>query len=132
MAALLKLKNGTEIIGEIVKKTGTNITIQNPFIINYRFVAGQPVPSISVSRYMPFSADHIHIFYAEDVLHNVAPSATFEAYYNNALEYCVDIVDRSIDEELVDAASRTKGAKHELVDVYKAILERTSFDGPLN
>ena len=132
MALLLKLKDGTEIIGESVKKTGAHLTLRDPFIINYRFIAGQPMPSISVSRYMPFSADHIHMFYAEDIRHTVAPSPTFESYYNNALEYCKDVVDRSVEEELADAAARTKNPKHELTDIYEAILDQTKFDGPLN
>lgn len=131
MALLLKLKNGTELIGESIKKTGIHLTLRDPFIINYRFVAGQPMPSISVSRYMPFSADHIHMFYAEDIMHTTAPSATFESYYNNALEYCRDVVDRSVEEELADAAARTN-PKHELTDIYEAILDNTKFSGPMN
>lgn len=132
MALLIKLKNGTEVIGESIKKTGLHLTLRDPFIINYRFIAGQPMPSISVSRYMPFSADHIHMFYSEDIMHSVAPSATFEAYYINALEYCRDVVDRSVEEELVDAAARTKNPKHELTDIYEAILDQTKFSGPMN
>ena len=132
MIALLKLKNGTEIIGVVNTKARDYCIIDDPFIINYRFVSGQPMPTISLSRYIPFAATHSHSFMNEDVMHYVTPSAALDAYYTQALEYCKDVVDKSVDGELMEAATRKQGAKNDLMDVYTAILERSNYQGPLN
>lgn len=132
MIALIKTKNGAEIVGTLTSHTPDGITLSDPFLINYRFAVGQPMPSISLSRYMPFAADYERLFDWEDVMHNTIPSEPFQSYYMNALEYCRENVDKSVNDELVTAAAKTKNSKNELTDIYKAILDRTNYDGPLN
>jgi len=132
MIALLKLKNGIEVIGTVNTKARDYCVMDDPFIINYRFVSGQPMPTISLSRYVPFAATHSHSFMNEDVMHYVTPSEALELYYQQALEYCKEVVDKSVDEELLGAAARKHGSGNDLLDVYTAILERTNYQGPLN
>lgn len=132
MVVLLKLRNGTEVIGEASQNKYEGVSLQDPFAINYRLVAGQPMPTISLSRYIPFSAEHKHFFAREDIMHKTLPSKAFEAYYLNSLSYCIDTLDKNIDEELGQAAEKTKNPKNDLLDMYAAILDSTQLDGPLN
>lgn len=132
MIVLLKLKNGTEVIGEAAQVEYGGVEIRDPFLINYRFSAGQPMPTISLSRYMPFSAEHVQYFAREDVMHNTNPSKAFELYYINSLQFCKDNLDKTVDNELSEAAEKAAGPKNELLEMYQAILERTQLDGPLN
>jgi hypothetical protein len=134
MIYLLKLKNGTEVIGstdqDAVGKAGVELT--DPFQINYRFVSGQPMPTISVSRYIPFAAEPIHFFKAEDISHATVPSNSFIEYYQSSLEYVKDTIDKGVDEDLHSIAEKSRSEKRDISDIYMSILERTQQDGPLN
>jgi hypothetical protein len=132
MIVLIKTKNGAEIVGSLISNTSDGVMLGDPFLINYRFAVGQPMPSISLSRYMPFAGDCERSFDWNDIMHYTSPSQPFEAYYINALEYCKEVVDKSVNEELMSAAVKTKNGKSDLTDIYKAILDRTNYDGPLN
>lgn len=132
MVVIIKTRNGAEIVGTMTNNTSDGLTISDPFLINYRFTVGQPMPSISLSRYMPFAADYERMFDWNDIMHHTTPSKPFETYYLNALDYCRENVDKTVDEELVSAAAKTKVGKGDLTDIYKAILDRTNYDGPLN
>jgi hypothetical protein len=132
MIVILKLKNGIEVIGTVVSADARGWDVANPFIINYRFVAGHPMPTISVSRYIPFAADHQHKFSKQDVMHHTTPSKAFASYYQKSLEYCEQHIDKNVDEDLNDIADRTPASDEDMSSVYKSILERTQFDGPLN
>lgn len=132
MHMLLKLKNGSEIVGKVANNDYNGVELEDPFLINYRFVAGQPIPTISLSRYIPFAAQHHHFFARSEIMHESAPSAAFEAYYINSVEYCKEHVDKTVDDELTSAVARSSRGKNDLMDVYQAILERTQLDGPLN
>jgi hypothetical protein len=129
---LLKLRNSNEVIGDAVHVDDDVVELQDPFIINYRFIAGQPMPSISLSRYIPFSAEHQHVFPSKEVMHVTVPSKAFELYYKKALQYCKEVVDETIDTELQEVTEKTMNSRSNMMDVYQAILERTQFDGPLN
>jgi hypothetical protein len=132
MYTLLKLKNGLEVIGKVVNMDYHGVELEDPFVINYRFVAGQPIPTISLSRYIPFAHDHQHLFARVDVMHESAPSQAFGQYYANSVEYCREVVDKSVEEELATAAANAPKGKASMKDIYNAILERTQMDGPLN
>lgn len=132
MIVLIKTRNGAEIVGTVVKDTAKGLILSDPFLINYRFTAGQQMPSISLSRYMPFAVDTERMFDWDDIMHNTVPSKPFEMYYVNALEYCRENVDKTVNEELTSAAVKAKNGKTDLTDIYKAILDRTNYDGPLN
>jgi len=134
MIYLLKLKNGTEVIGSAneaeISKTGIELT--DPFQINYRFVSGQPMPTISVSRYIPFAAEPVHFFRTEDISHATSPSASFIEYYLSSLDYVKETIDKGVDEDLHSIAEKSRAEKHDISDIYMSILERTQQDGPLN
>lgn len=132
MLTIFKLRNGQEVVGDMVEQHEDHLTVKDPLVINYRFVAGQPMPTISLSRYMPFAVEPVFQFFMEDIMHAVPPSEAFAAYYDNSIQYCKDLVDESVDSELAQAAQIPRSGKGDLMEIYQAILERTQVKGPLN
>lgn len=132
MLALLKLQNGTEVIGT-VKVARDSITIEEPLQINYRLVAHQPMPTVSISRYMPFSEEVSFVFDKHDVLHVTKPKDAMAQYYKSALSNYKKHIDQNIEEELLGAAQSEEDEESGNVDdAYKALLERINLKGPLN
>ena len=136
MLALIKLQNGVEVIGNVKEELKTTITLENPLQINYRLVATQPMPTVSVSRYMPFSATHTFTFNKKDLLHVVEPRPAMSEYYTHALHNYRVAIDDSVEHELLEAAKSERAIDDmdgdEITDAYRALLERMNFKGPLN
>lgn len=136
MLALIKLQNGVEVIGIVKEDLKTTITLEDPLQINYRLVATQPMPTVSVSRYMPFSATHVFTFSKKDLLHIVEPRPAMSEYYTHALHNYKMAIDESVEQELLEASKREVPIDDldgdEITDAYRALLERMNFKGPLN
>lgn len=130
--SLIKLINGTEIIGE-VQKTTVGLKITDPLQINYKFVSFQPMPTVGVSRYMPFAANPTFTFTLDQIVHVVDPSTAMAEYYAHALNNYREDIDAHIEEELMGVVGRSslrKAANKD--DLYKALLERMEPEGPAN
>lgn len=136
MLALLKLQNGTEVIGNVKEDQETKVVIEDPLQINYRLVATQPMPTVSVSRYMPFASVKHFTFEKKDLLHVVKPKQAMVEYYNHALNNYRGIIDKNVEDELVSATKLRQDydemEEGEMSEAYKALLERLNFKGPLN
>lgn len=130
--SLVKLTNGTELLGD-VKKTTSGISITDPLQINYKFVSFQPMPTVGVSRYMPFAADTTFTFFIDQVAHVVEPKQTMADYYVHALNNYRQDIDAHIDGELMGVVGKSsikKASNKE--ELYTALLERMEADGPAN
>lgn len=137
MLALIKLNNGVEVIGNVKEELKTTITLEDPLQINYRLVATQPMPTVSVSRYMPFSATQIFTFNKKDLLHVVEPRTAMGEYYTHALYNYKNLIDDNVEQELLHAVGAEKSLESdldgdEITDAYRALLERMNHKGPLN
>lgn len=142
MVSLIKLQNGTEMVGEISHQTNTHVTVKDPLQINYRMVTTQPMPVVSISRYMPFAENTTFIFEKAQLLHLSEPKEAMCSYYSNALHNYRAVVDRNVDKELQAAAdmynahTKSKTASHledfSDPDLQEALLERLTFKGHLN
>lgn len=134
MLLLIKLYNGTEIIGDVKEDLKTKLVLEDPLQINYRLVSTQPMPTVSVSRYMPFASSHTFSFNKKDLIHVMEPRPAMKDYYNHALYNYKHLIDESVEEELRFAAA-SKGEEDdgdEISEAYKALLDRMNFKGPLN
>jgi bifunctional ADP-heptose synthase (sugar kinase/adenylyltransferase) len=133
MLALIRLQDGTEVIGSVKEDHNSKIVLEDPLQINYRLVAHQPMPTVSISRYMPFAEEQIFSFDKEDVMHIVQPKKSMAEYYKSALKNYKMVIDGNIDEELASAAHNDEEeVEGDINDAYKALLERMNFKGPLN
>lgn len=130
---LLKLTNGTELLGDVVEYDDVKMQVRDPLQINYKFLSFQPMPAISVSRYMPFSQDTLFAFYMQDVMHAVVPKQVVADYYHYALKNYQENIDPMVETELATASERTVRPKTPTDDLYRTLLERAENDGgPLN
>ena len=128
MLTILKLINGMEVVGQVVESTTKSITIDNPIQINYKNIE-QPVPSVSLTRYMQFADTRQHQFNKRDILSMSGVMKGMELYYDAALEHFKTDVDQIVERELFRVSgSTTETTKEE----YMAILERISTNQALN
>lgn len=130
--SLIKLNNGTEIIGD-VQKTTVGMKITDPLQINYKFVSFQPMPTVGVSRYMPFAANPVFTFTLDQVLHVAEPTPAMVEYYAHALTNYREDIDAHIEDELMSVAGRSaikKSTNKE--ELYSALLDRLEPEGPVN
>lgn len=137
MLALIKLQNGTEVIGKVKEDLKTRLILEDPLQINYRLVATQPMPTVSVSRYMPFAAACEFTFDRKDIMHAVEPKSAMAEYYKNALKNYKLVVDQNVEQELLNASQIDRMSaegydEEDITDAYKALLERMNFKGPMN
>lgn len=136
MLILLKLQNGQEVIGNVKEEAENLLTIEDPLQINYRLVATQPMPTVSVSRYMPFAAEKVFFFHKKDLLHVSAPKAAMVDYYVHALNNYREQIDGVVEDELIGASKHPDEMdemdEEQMNEAYKALLERMNLKGPLN
>ena len=135
MLALLKLQNGTEVIGNVREDQETKVVLEDPLQINYRVISTQPMPTVSVSRYMPFASDKIVTFEKKNLLHVVKPKQAMIEYYNHALNNYKVVIDKNIEEELIGATRSSQEYneyEEDISESYKALLEKLKFKCPLN
>ena len=134
MLALLKLQNGQEVIGNVKNVEETRLEVEDAMQINYRLVPTQPMPTVSISRYMPFASESFVVFEKKDLMHVVEPKKSMANYYKHALHNYRTIIDKNIDEELADAirSEYDERPAEDLNDAYRALLERVNIKGPLN
>lgn len=133
MVSLIKLTNGTEIVGTILKEDEHNYKVNNPLQINYYYTkANNITPSVALQRYMPFSANEDINFKKEHVAAVTEPIKGMNEYYTSVLNNIKVNVDTGIVADLVDASeSMAYNAEHDQ-EMYLAILERMAQKKPLN
>lgn len=133
--SLIKLSNGTELLGE-TRKTAAGIQVIDPLQINYKFVSFQPMPTVSVSRYMPFAREPMFTFMADQIIHVVEPREAVVEYYYSSLAMYKQMIDQHIDEELHGVVerseSKSKQPPKDMDELYSKLLERMEVDGPAN
>lgn len=97
--SLIKLSDGTEIIGDITYTDVSSVTVQCPLLLHYRYFLGG-VPSISFSRYMMFAASNLIKIRYEHVIAIVEARKAFADYYADCVDDYYSKIEASIDEEL--------------------------------
>ena len=136
MLALIKLYNGQEVIGNVKEEQDNKVVLEDPMQINYRLVATQPMPTVSVSRYMPFSMNKIFSFDKKDLLHIDQPRKAMAEYYLHALNNYRQVIDENVEQELLHASGNDydegEPDEQDMSDAYKALLERIDIKGPVN
>lgn len=98
------LSTGQEIIGEMEAHVDSKIMMRDVLQVNYRALENQPMPMVSVSRYMPFAAEPIFEFQIRDVVNMCTPSKPMQEYYIHSLSHYRSTIDANVDKEMSSAA----------------------------
>lgn len=127
MISIIRLRDGTEMIGDVANTRGDVLVVNDPLQINYKISMVNPAPSMGLSRFMPFSKDNEFKIYREHVTTVSEARESMKKYYTFALtNYIVDL-DQKIDMELVN--SSTDDEEMTESDFYKQLLERVEPSG---
>lgn len=130
MISIIKLIDGTEIIGKISSEDDINITVQDPMQIIQKYRADVTMPVISMHRFVPFAKEHVHTIKSNHVLVKTPPMNGLETYYSTLVKNMIeDRIDQSVDAEFRSAA------QEELTDEMKiklAMMEKMSSKATLN
>lgn len=132
MIALIKLTNGTEIIGDVIKQDSEFITVKDPLQINYRQRLDMAPPTVSLHRFNPFASNTEHMFRDEHILNYSVPLPGLVKYYTATLGTIKDNVDSHVNNELVEAANSYLMEDSEEDEVKKAMYEMAQLKPLLN
>jgi len=128
MVSILKLVNGTEVIGNILEENKQALVIDNPLQINYVAKSPASPPVISLQRYIPFSNKTIITFKTEHIINKVEPLSNMISYYNSSLKGIQEHIDSAIDQELANASGEeelTPESQAKLAMIEKHITKAT-------
>lgn len=114
MIVILKLTNGTEVVGEIEHENSYEVVISNPLQINYRYFNG-PLPSVSFVRYIMFAETSSVTFDRQHVMHQIVARESFANFYRSSIEGFSNNVVKMIDDEL-QGESVTKDQLEQLLE----------------
>lgn len=104
---LVKLADGTELIGELVEDLKTHIRLLKVLQIHYRYYMGG-IPHVSFSRFMMFTADPVIVFDTRHLI-TVSPARkAFVDYYLDSVEDYFGGTEQLIDNELITALSSSQ------------------------
>lgn len=123
MLALIKLTNGTELIGEIINQNEQFVTLKDPLQINYKQRMDMAPPTVYLHRFNPFSNASEHTFRDEHVLTYSSPLPGLIQYYTATLGTIKSSVDEHINNELKDAAATYSDEESESDEVKRAMME---------
>ena len=119
---LVKLTDGTEVVGELINDTKDLITIKKPLQIHYRYFMGG-MPSVSFSRYMMFSSDPMITFDTRHIMALSPARQAFAEFYEENVNDYFGSQEQSVDKELREAMTSTQKD-----DRLKKILEMMPTD----
>lgn len=129
MISIIRLRDGTEVIGDVADTRGDVVIVTDPLQINYKISMNNPAPSMGLSRFMPFSRESKFKIYREHVTVVSEARDSMKKYYSFALTNYINDLDEKIDMELVSSSVDDETLTES--DLYKEILERVEPSGSL-
>jgi hypothetical protein len=129
MVSLIRLIDGTEIVGE-VKEENDEVIVDNPMQINYKIRSDSQLPVISMLRFMPFAKTPNIKIKKTHIISSALPMNGLVKYYNSSIKSMEETeLDKSIDEEFANAANEELS---EEMQIKMAMMEKAALKPPLN
>lgn len=124
MYKIVKLTNGTEVIGDVLFNTKDEniIAIDKPMMINYKTFQNAILPAISLIRYSLLASNEPIIFSMKDVMNVIEPRQLFVDYYTSTVDTAFNHYDEVVDRELGMAIDRHKEDEENEEDQYTFLL----------
>lgn len=130
MISIIRLIDGTEIVGSIVSQTKEHCEVKDPLQINYRQQGADSLPAVYMHRYVPFACANTYTFKQEHVINILTPLSNLEKYYNAVLKSIKNGLDDAMNKELAQAATDDEQSNDELVKL--AMMEKKAFKATIN
>lgn len=125
---IVKLRNGTEVVGEMVHDDEVHIGLMNPMQINYKTIPGIPYPFVTFKHYMVFSVRDTPIPFRK---HDVQTTAVAREAFSRFYRFSVMTDDQGdIDSQLdraVDAQTRMYEAARPMTPEEKKELQQLNY-----
>lgn len=99
MIKIIKLTNGTEIVGKIIEENNDIVVVEDPLQINYKYFM-HAYPAVTLTKYILFSGNRAVSFKQSMVLNSVPPRSTFKDYYIAQADKSILELDQIVDAEL--------------------------------
>ena len=128
MISVVRLKDGTEIVGDVIDVNNESIIITDPLQINYKITIMQPAPSMGLSRFMPFSDGTDFEIPVATIAVMMKARDSLAAYYVHALSTYITDLDSRIDHELNTSAKSSNTEIKTTNELYTQLLEKLSFE----
>jgi hypothetical protein len=122
---LIKLVDGTEVIGSINNNSDGGVTITDPLQVNYYVRNPASAPIITLHRYMPMSDQKEYSFLQSHILSVANPKKGMIEYYRATLKDITNNLDLDLNNELMEkAAYATELTDNVSKEVAEALLEK--------
>lgn len=121
MITLIKLVDGTELVGELLSN-GDRITISNPLQINYFVRSPSSPPMITMHRYMPFAGNTCFMFFRDHVISQAEPNDGITQYYSATLKDIAQYMDPELNTSLLEKAVAL--SEDDPSELAQALMER--------
>lgn len=131
MISIVKLVNGSELIGDLTKDEKDALSLSDALTINYRYKNDYSPPIISLTRFSSFSASKEVQLKPNHVISILEPTDSMIKYYHVSLKNIVEHIDPAIDQELATAAGDDKDLSPES-QAKLALIERHVTKATLN
>jgi hypothetical protein len=129
MITIIKLTNGTEIVGTVITQDSDSVTVEDPLQINYKQRMDMAPPTVFLHRFNPFAKNTTQKFRYIHILSFAEPMDGLVKYYSATLNSIKEDVDTHVDNELNEAA---KSFNDEPNDIDRAMMEKAMFKPILN
>lgn len=129
MIKIIKLISGAEIVGVVSQASPSEITVDNPLQINYRYFMGS-TPTASFIRYCIFGEETSTQILRNHIISQHTVRESFRKVYETNVTYYYGEHQQMIDSELESLNSEQLPAQDERM---KKLLEMMPVDGaPVN
>lgn len=129
MIKIIKLISGAEIVGVVSQASPSEITVDNPLQINYRYFMGS-TPTASFIRYCIFGEETSTQILRNHIISQHTVRESFRKVYETNVTYYYGEHQQMIDSELESLNSEQLPAQDEQM---KKLLEMMPVDGaPVN
>ncbi len=120
--SLVKLSDGTEIVGNVKWDDSVHLVVNKPLNIHYKYFFGG-IPSVSFSRYMMFASSESITIKQSHVMVVTEARKAFADFYVDSVEDYYGKLQESVDSELESSLSNV-----EKDQALKKILEMMPVD----
>jgi len=124
LISVIKLIDGTELLGEVIDDNKDSLMVKEPLkiILSYLRPGGYPV--ITMHRYTFFAKEELVSFKKQHIISYGPVKQPVDVYYTNSLKNQKEYVDKAFDSTLASVTSEMMDEAHSDDRLYKMMFEQ--------